>query len=68
MKFRVSVTQPGALAYDVACAVQDHRIEIRKELTDECYAFAEAFMQYGECLTVEFDTEAKTATVVPHGD
>ena len=36
-------------------------IEIRK---NKAHDFVQSFLKYGEYITVEFDTEAKTATVV----
>jgi len=41
---------------------------IRSDRADEAKdAIANQFMEYGEYLDVEFDTDAKTATVLPRG-
>ncbi len=58
MKFRVTFKTPDALDYALDDFPYDESREEAKEV-------AKQFIEYGEYITVEFDTEAKTATVVP---
>ena len=75
MKFRVTMKDPDG-AYD---SIQDEakkmvaaiegiteaeREPIQESRTDMLRDFAGRWMEYGEYLTVEFDTEAGTATVI----
>lgn len=55
MKFTISMKNPEALHY----ALED----LPEEDREEARAFAEQYIEWGEYLRVEFDTEAKTATV-----
>jgi hypothetical protein len=75
MKLKVNFKTPDALShaimrelfYDVediselttdgAEALQDHMKDTMKEL--------EKWVEFGECVTIEFDTDKGTATVVP---
>lgn len=57
MIFRVVFKTPNTLDY----ALEDLSEEERKEAE----AFAIGFIEYDEILQVEFDTEKKTARVVP---
>jgi hypothetical protein len=71
INFRVAMTQTIrvviTVAYTAACDIEGDRLGTRQEFAADNNAVAKQFMKYGEYLTVEIDTEAKTATVVPHG-
>ena len=43
----------------------DERESLKDKRAEELTKFAGKWMKYGEYVTVEFDTEAGTATVVP---
>jgi len=74
MKFRITMKSPDA----ADCAIEDavgsalfdfegtpeEEEEKRAELTEEIGDFLGTWLKYGELLTVEFDTEANTATVM----
>lgn len=79
MKFRVTMKDPDTLLDSVNEAVMDdlkkveglNRVEIeavadqrKEEFSDLCGAW----FRYGEYLTVEIDTDAKTCVVVPNKD
>jgi hypothetical protein len=56
MKFILSFKTPDVLD----AALEEHN--------DDCDAIeqtAEKFIKYGECISIEFDTEEGTATVLP---
>lgn len=57
MKFQVTFKTPDALHYALEDQAPIHQREM-KEL-------ASKFIEYGEYLRVEFDSETGTATVVP---
>lgn len=57
MKFNVTFKTPDAVYYAVDEYGQEHKEEIEET--------ASKFVSYGEYVTIEFDTETKTATVVP---
>ncbi len=57
MKFRVTFKTPDAVDY----AVDEYGLEHKDEIKET----ARKFVTYGEYITVEFDTETQTATVVP---
>ena len=40
--------------------------EMIYDVANEARSFAEKFMEYGELITIQFDTVAKTAIVLPH--
>lgn len=46
------------------CVDCSYRADLVREAEDEANALAEKFVRYGECVTLEFDTEAKTCVVV----
>jgi len=50
---------PGT-CFDCECA-EDNAFEERAQIR-QC---AERFIQYGECITIEFCTDTNTATVIP---
>lgn len=56
MKFSVYFKTPDALDYALDGLSEDEEREARD--------FAGKFIEYGECITVEFDTEEGTATIV----
>lgn len=77
MKFRVTVKDPDVFADAVQEAVEDelatldlHEDELeavgekRRERTMDAIS---KWVEYGEYIVVEFDTEAGTAVVVPKG-
>ena len=43
----------------------DEQDELREELTESMQRAADPWLEYGENITVEFDTETGAATVVP---
>lgn len=57
MKFNVLFKTPDAVEYST-----DH---LSLEEKVEAMETARKFVQYGEYITIEFDTETKTATVLP---
>ena len=61
MKFRVSFKTPDAVDAAIDSAMIDSRGADREALE----GVVEKFVQYGENITVEFDTKAGTATVLP---
>lgn len=79
MKFQVTFKDPDAMSIHLAEVVKsslamktkdltDHQLELLEE--DELKLFEEftkPWIKWGEYVTVEFDTEAGTATVVPVG-
>jgi hypothetical protein len=56
MKFKVTMKHPDALDYALENLPEKDRNKARK--------FALQFMEYGEYIDLEFDTEAKTCIVV----
>jgi hypothetical protein len=79
MKFRVTMKDPDTLSDAIDEAVEestsaevlvgfsDEEREAVAEKRREAYsAIAGKWIEYGEYLTVEIDTEAKTCTVIPH--
>jgi hypothetical protein len=81
MKFRVTFKAPDAVSDSARVAAEDQarrilapagpELDAREEtdlaqaLHDDLLAFAGKWVEYGEYVTVEFDTDAGTATVVP---
>lgn len=57
MKFTVTFKTPDAVDY----AIEDLSEEEREEAKET----ARKFIEYGEYVRIEFDTETKTATVLP---
>ena len=69
MKFRVTFKTPSAIA-DVVKRESSTHSESEVEglnYAAEMYAATAKFVSYGECITIEFDTETGTAVVVPRG-
>ena len=76
MKFRVTMKDPDG-PYDcikdaaaeslkaIGGLSDDEREALIEKRRETLSVFADRFMEYGEYITVEFDTEAGTATVVP---
>lgn len=75
MKIRVSIKDPDVFSEAIDGAVETD-VQSLHLSDDECEAIAEMrrskvgetlarWLQYGEYIVVEFDTEAGTATVVP---
>lgn len=81
MKFRATFKTPDAVeepAAEAAAAEARRQFrtfdppesavtfeEVREDLLSECDGFAKRFVRYGELVTIEFDTVAETATVIP---
>ncbi len=70
MKITVHMKTPDAVHYAMeAVAEREPSSEPDDELRDERIADAkdalDKWFKYGECLSIEFDTEAMTATVLP---
>lgn len=75
MKFRITFKTPGAADYAIKEAIaremplnlaDDAAVDaFISEKQDELLTFILKWVKYGECVTLEFDTEADTATVVP---
>lgn len=78
MKFRVSFKTPDAVQYAIAGQLI-HAIppestgenegvwDARQELKERLQAVTDKFVSHGECVTIEFDSETGTATVVEKG-
>jgi hypothetical protein len=76
MKFKVTMKDPDALcdAIDDCPEIKasipdglddDEREEVFSRRKTKAREFAGRWMDYGEYITVEFDTDAGTATIVP---
>lgn len=73
MKFRITMKTPDALDYAIEDALgqefgadihgmnSDETIQDRK---DELEELCKQWFSHGECVTIEIDTKAKTATVL----
>jgi len=55
MKFYAHFKTPDVLDYALEYMSEDER--------EDCKAFAAKWIDYEECVSIEFDTEAGTATV-----
>jgi hypothetical protein len=75
MKFRVTMKSPNCLEDSISEAVNDASLDwdnvSKEDIEDEIYNQTEEFKElckkwfkYGELITVEIDTEAKTCVVV----
>lgn len=58
MKFSITFKTPDAIDYAVDEHGQEHEEEIKET--------ARKFVRWGELITVEFDTETQSATVLPN--
>ncbi len=78
MKFTVTMKDPDALyegaqeaaeayAKSIEGLSAEEREAIREIRFEKLRDFADEFMRYGEYIDVEFDLEAKTATVIKDG-
>lgn len=77
MKFRVALKDPDTLADAVEAAVlaelkhanptlsEEERDQIADSRKEKTLALCAKWFKHGEYLTVEIDTKARTATVVP---
>ena len=74
MKFKVTFKTPDAVTDAVKEAAEQEVSEIvdaeersiqQSELAEQLSDFASTWVKYEEYITVEFDTEKGTATVVP---
>lgn len=66
MKIKVTMKTPDALDYAIKDAVDGNPIpDERDELEYEAHEKMAYWFRSSEYLTVEFDTEAMTATVLP---
>ena len=79
MKFRVTMKDPDTLCDAITDAVessvaqmpdldQEEREAVREKRRDTVSDVCGAWFRYGEYLTVEIDTDAKTCVVVPNKD
>lgn len=78
MKFRMTMKTPDCLDGVIEDAVgsflfdfegtPEQEEELRAFHTEEGYNLAKKFVEYNEYVSVEFDTETKTAIVVPVGE
>ena len=57
MKIRLSFKTPDVVDYAVEDLTEDEQAEVKSA--------CEKFVEYGECLTIEIDTETGTAEVIP---
>jgi hypothetical protein len=57
MKLHITFKTPDAVDY----AVDEHGQEFKEEIKKT----TNKFVRYGELVTIEFDTETQTATVLP---
>lgn len=57
MKFKVTFKTPDAVDYAIEDLSEDEREEAKET--------ARKFIEYDEYVVIEFDTETKTATVLP---
>lgn len=57
MKFTVLFKTPDAVDYSIDHLSYEEKVEAKEA--------AEKFIEYGEYVRIEFDTETKTATVLP---
>lgn len=75
MKFKVMMKDPDTLYDAIDDAVRNIILSpgldaeeqdlVRKKRNDEIRSLCQSWFDYGEYLTVEIDTEARTCTVVP---
>ncbi len=76
MKFQVHLKDPASLhdaikeaAEASAAAIEglsdDEREVVAEKRQGQLAEFCEQWVEYSECYVLEFDTEAKTAVVVP---
>ena len=65
-KIRVVFKTPDAVDMAVQEAVQENTpVDIQDQAAEQIKKSLEKFVRWGEQITVEFDTEAGTATVIP---
>lgn len=66
MRIKVTMKTPDALDYALKAALDGNPLpeEEREELECEAREKLDHWFAWGECLTVEFDTEAMTANVL----
>lgn len=65
MKIKVTMKTPEALDYALEDAFADNPLpEEREDMKREAREKLAKWFKYGEYLTIEFDTEAVTATVL----
>lgn len=75
MKFRIQLKDPDGFydGFDDASAAsvtdldgldEDEKSAVREKRSASLRRFGERWVEYGEYITIEFDTEANTATVV----
>lgn len=70
MKITVHMKTPDAVHYAMEAAAKREPSQLpdddeRDERLADAKDALDKWFEYGECLTVEFDTEAMTATVLP---
>ncbi len=67
MIFRVTFKTPDAVEYAIKDIISDIDSDEGEEQFAEAKEATEKWVKYGELVTVEFNTEAGTATVIPVG-
>lgn len=74
MKINVTFKTPGIVDDAVADAVaenlpvfefEEDKFEMTNNVENEVRNFLEKYIEYGEYVTIEFDTEMKTVQVLP---
>lgn len=77
MKFRITMKDPDCVYDAVQDAMKDLKIdgvsedemvELREKREEQTRDLCDKWFEYGEYLTVEVDTEAKTCTVIPNSN
>jgi len=63
MKFQVTFKDPDCM---VECG--NPSIDYLDQLSRKALELTVEFIEFGECITIEFDTDKGTATVVPQGE
>lgn len=65
MKFQITFKTPNATDAIDAALDSFHDEEERERLKYDMTILASKFIMYDEIVTIEFDTKAQTATVIP---
>jgi len=66
VKIRIPFKTPDAVEFALAEATSDIcDQDLRHDFQDRYSDTIDKFVKYGECITIEFDTDLGTATVVP---
>lgn len=68
MKFQATFKSPDSVYDGVFDALEQEDKIDNRDLQDELMEFSKRFVWFGEFITVEFDTELGTCTVLPSRD